>query len=317
MKNNTSTFIVKASDKERETSQSGGIFSVLAKFVLLKGGIVYGCSLENEKNIIHIRISNIDELIKLKGSKYVQSDIKNCYKKIMDDLIAGKVVLFSGTPCQTEAIKKYLICKKVQTKNLILVDIICHGVPSPGVWKDYLDYLEKKYGQVKNYNFRNKKFGWKSSISTFNSNEKEIIDQSYTTLYYYHFISRESCFNCHFKNLNRKSDITIGDSWSAPNHKLDEDFLDSKGVSLVIVNTMKGMKIFENCLDELCIKKIKMDNYLQPALCKNYDIPKNREKFWKDYKKKNMGYILWRYGGNNIFKKMKRIIKKIINKLRW
>lgn len=293
-------------------SQSGGMFRAITDIILKENGIIYGCILSDELEIKHIRVDNTEERNKMSGSKYVQSSLKDTFKHVKEDLLNGKKVSFFGTPCQVDGIRSYL--ENVNTDNFIAIDIICHGVPSPGIWKDYLYYLNKKYkGKICKFNFRNKKYGWESSIATFEVNGNEFINNAYNTLFYMHYIIRPSCFKCPYKNLNRTGDITIGDCWGI---KTSNKLYDNKGVSLLIINSSKGIQMLNKLEKKIVFEKIDINEYMQPAILKNYSIPSNREKFWKDYKEHNFNYIAWKYGGENIIRKIKRKIKRAVNKLK-
>lgn len=314
-KNNIITYAVKHNDiNERIESQSGGMFAVLAKFFISNNNIVYGVGYKEKFQVYHKRAINTDQINEFRGSKYVQSNLGRIFLNVKNDLIDGKKVLFSGTPCQIAGLNSYL--KGVNKKNLYLVDIICHGVPSPKVWRDFLNYYSNKYnGNIEKVNFRNKrKYGWQSHIETITINHKEYDSTIYSSLFYEHNILRPSCFNCNYKNINRVGDITIGDFWGIDN--IMPKFNDNKGVSLVIINTNKGKELFENIKKDIIYKKCNIYNNLQPPLKENWKYPKNREKFWKDYNKKGFKYILKKYGENNFWHKFKAEIKCLLKNLK-
>lgn len=231
---------------ELESSQSGGAFSVLVEHTLQNKGVVYGVVLE-DLVVKHIRATDKEECSKFKGSKYVQSDLGNVYSQVKNDLKDGRLVLFSGTPCQVAGLSAFL--KNTDTSNLILCDLICHGVPSPRVWGDYAIYLENKYkDKIKSVNFRDKSFGW-STKDTYETilffSGKKIKSTLYLELFYREQTLRPSCGFCKYSSFNRCSDITIGDFWGWEK-SLPHDFnADNKGISLVLVNTELGKKIFE------------------------------------------------------------------------
>lgn len=185
----------------------------------------------------HKRATTKEERNEFKGSKYVQSDLDGIFRQVKEDLKQGNTVLFSGTPCQTAGLNSY-IGNKLR-ENLVLVDIVCHGVPGPYMWRDYLDYLEKKQGsKICWVNFRDKQeYGWAAHKETFKFVKGEG-KMSFTYLFYQNIMFRHSCGKCHFANTQRPSDITIADFWGW--EKTDPEFnKDNKGVSLVLVNTEK------------------------------------------------------------------------------
>lgn len=313
-KNEQQIFLVRNKDEnELMKSQSGGIFKVIANLFIRENSCVYGCVLTEDMKIEHIRGTKIEEIEQMCGSKYVQSNLNDSLKKIKYDLENGKKVLFIGTPCQVGGVKNFLKYSRVDTANLTCIDLICHGVPSPGVWEKYKEYLNEKNNNIKNYNFRNKRYGWESSVATFECDGKEKINNAYNTLFFMHYIVRESCFECPYRNLNRCGDITIGDAWGL---KDDNKFYDKRGNSLVLLNTHNGKDIFERVKENVLYEKVEIKEYMQPALYKNYNIPSKREKFWIEYNSRKFSYIAMKYGGENIIKKTKKKIKKIINKVK-
>lgn len=225
--------------EERTNSTSGGIFSVLAREILKKKGIVYGCQMTDyEAN--HIRITKVSELEKIRGSKYIQSNITNIFTDLKKDLNSKKTVLFAGTPCQIGTIKK-LLNKKYD--NLITVSVICHGVLNDTYLKKYINGLEIKTNKkVNDWKFRVKDNGWtKSSIKYNLDTEKKVvkfIDDDLMYLYLKDVLTRESCYSCKYKGNNDLADITLGDYWGI--EVTNKDFYDENGVSVLIINTKKG-----------------------------------------------------------------------------
>lgn len=244
--------------EEQKESSSGGIFSVLANYVLDKNGTVYGCAFNDDLVAEHIRIDNKKELYKLRGSKYVQSNTRNTFVEVKEDLLNDKYVLYSGTPCQIAGLKSYL---GKEYERLILIDILCHGVPSPYIFEKYKFWLEKKYNsKIYNYSFRNKeKLYWglgygiklklKDKFKYINGDEDK---------YMYSFSKgitlREVCYNCKYCNKNRIGDITIGDFWGI--EKIYPRLYDKYGVSLVIINSLKGKMIFKELCSNLNFEEI-------------------------------------------------------------
>lgn len=194
---------------------------------------------DEDFNVKHEIIESTGMIYKLQGSKYVQSNINDIYRRAEEYLKKGKKVLFTGTPCQIEGIKSYL---RKEYKDLFTQDIICHGVPSPRVWKKYKDYRMKKDKEIPlSIQFRNKDFGWKIYNMRFKYSKKEYKNNQLTDLYMRAFLQnislRDSCYNCKFKKYNRLSDITLADFWGVQNLLPEID--DDKGVSLVIINSDK------------------------------------------------------------------------------
>lgn len=231
-------------EKELEISQSGAASWAIMQCFLEQSGVVYGVGYDDLTHIVHKRAVTIEDCEEFRGSKYVQSDLRNIFDSIKKDLISGQRVLFFGTACQVAGLKAF-IPKKLHS-SLTTVDLVCHAVPSPAVWKSYIEYFENKQkAKVINVNFRNKKYGWHSHSETilFN-NGTEITSDTYFDLFYKHLTIRPSCSNCHFTNFNRVSDVTIGDFWGW--EKSYSDWNDNKGVSLFMVNSQKGLELRES-----------------------------------------------------------------------
>lgn len=281
---------------EIETSRSGAAFIAISDFVLENGGIVYGVGYKEHFRVTHKRATTKGERNEFKGSKYVQSDLDGIFRQVKEDLKQGNTVLFSGTPCQTAGLNSY-IGKKLR-ENLVLVDIVCHGVPSPYIWRDYLAYVENKYkSKVVKVDFRDKsRIGWSGHIESFVlNNGKKLESRTYTDLFYQHIMFRPSCGKCHFTNFNRPSDFTIADFWGW--EKTGSEFnKDDKGVSLVLVNTEKGDNLFEEANKDLDIIPIKLEDCLQPNLRHPSVIHPKRMMFERDYQRKGFLYVKKRYG---------------------
>ncbi|MGN0005703.1 MAG: Coenzyme F420 hydrogenase/dehydrogenase, beta subunit C-terminal domain [Candidatus Gastranaerophilaceae bacterium] len=287
-------YAVKHKDEEiRVASRSGGVFTAISDVILENGGVVYGCALNENFLAEHRRATTKEERNAFRGSKYIQSEIKNCYSLCADDLKNGIPVLFSGTPCQIEALYNFFSIKDISTEKLITLDILCHGVPSPMVWKDY---LKEKFGnqEIESVDFRDKKnFGWRDHVETITVGGREFSSKEFTSLFYSHLILRPNCFSCNYKSRSRISDITIGDYWRIELN--DKEYDDDKGVSLVKINTNKGKNIFDNSRINLIVKEYPIATSIQAALDFNYDIPKYRTQFWNDYEKLSFSELLEKY----------------------
>lgn len=281
------------SESVRALSRSGGIFTAVTDVVLNDGGAVYGCALNESFLAEHRRAETKAERDLFRGSKYIQSNIGDSYKNAKQDLDSGKTVLFSGTPCQIEGLLNFLTLSRTDMSKLITVDIICHGVPSPMVWSDYLN-ATADFSSIEAVDFRDKaNFGWRAHFETLTINGEQKSSDKFKKLFYSHLILRPSCFHCNYKNTKRISDITIGDYWRIEN--IDKAFDDDKGISLVMINTDKGKTYFEKCRKDLIIKEYLLPLSIQPALSRNYRYPENRESFWKEYKHDNVLELTEKY----------------------
>ncbi len=240
-------------------SSSGGVFGAIAATVLENGGAVFGASLDCQSmKAKHIKVTKKEDLYKILGSKYVQSDTSGIFSKVKEALIAGENVLFSGTPCQCDALYSYL---KKDYENLLTVDILCHGVPNGEFFRGYIKLLQKNAKQkIKSFDFRSKKNGWqyKTAKIAFEKKEKYIFsnESSYLNLFESGVSVRESCYKCKYACKNRVGDITLGDFWGVLNEMPEifkgENALNLKdGVSAVIVNTEKGEKALNDLQNSL------------------------------------------------------------------
>lgn len=299
---------------EIETSRSGAAFVAISDYVLENGGIVYGVGYNDDFRVIHKRATTKSERNEFKGSKYVQSDLLGIFKQVKDDLKKGKTVLFSGTPCQTAGLNLF-IGRKLRD-NLILVDIICHGVSSPNIWYDYLKYIEKKYKyKVVKVNFRDKsRVGWSGHVESFIfDNGKKIELSIFKDLFLKSLMNRSSCSRCFFTNYTRPSDFTLGDYWGW--EKISPRFnIDNKGCSLLFVNTNKGLRIFEKIKVKIDYILTRKDLCTQPNLLYPTTFDRRMPDFIKMYSQKGFISTLKRYGNQGWRYKIKQIINKIRKK---
>lgn len=300
-------YAVKHKDVEvRMSSRSGGFFTALSNYVLKQNGIIYGCVLDEEFKAIHIRTTNESERDLMRGSKYIQSDLQQIFSQVKEDLDSNKKVLFSGTSCQISGLKSFL---RKRYDNLICVDIVCHGVPSPLVFEKYIKWQEEKNkSKCIKFDFRNKKdFGWNSHVETLYFENKKVNSEIFKTIFYSHCILRPACYKCPYKSTIHPGDLTLADHWGID--KIYPDFNDNKGVSLVLINSEIGEELFDIVTDDLDIKKCNIDDCMSQSLISPFPEPKNRKEFWN-------------YFYNNPFKKTAKkygkkagLIKKIIKKL--
>lgn len=242
--------------KIKLNSSSGGIFSALAEFTLSKGGIVFGARFDDNWGVVMDYIDTKDDLWKFRGSKYLKCDIGQTYLQAKSFLEKGLLVLYTGSSCQIAGLKRFL---KIDYTNLIAVDYLCHGAPSPLLWKKYLNQImHGNISKIKEISFKNKKRGWRNFSLIINSEQENIIDDIFSeNAYMKAFLSdlslRPSCYSCSARNGHASSDITIGDHWAI--NTINPEFDDDMGVSLILVNTIKGIEIFK----QLNINSLKTD----------------------------------------------------------
>lgn len=296
---------------EVETSRSGAAFIAISDYILDNGGIVYGVGYKEHFKVAHKRATTKEERNEFKGSKYVQSDLDGIFKQVKEDLKKGNTVLFSGTPCQTAGLNSF-VGKKLR-QNLILVDIVCHGVPSPYIWKDYLAYIEKKYkSHIIKVNFRDKsRIGWSGHIESLTfENGNKIESVIFKDLYFKHLISRPSCSICYFANFNRPSDFTIGDYWGW--NRISEDFnSDDKGCSLLLINSQNGHELFKMISKSLNLIHTTKLLCTQPNLQKPSITHPKRTQFEKDYMQEGFEYVKRKYIDSKLKIKLKNNVRRL------
>lgn len=288
IKTGTSQFsICYAAKSKNETlrlrSSSGGIFPIFAKVIIDQVGIVYGARFTSDWRVVHCGISTKDEVSLLMGAKYIQSNTKETYHEVEENLKAGNIVLYSGTPCQIAGLKVFL---KKDYNNLYAIEVICHGVPSYKVFREYLKSIFCENNKIQSISFRDKKFGWINySLSL---RKKSLFDEEVRyipnkdNVFMKYFIDdlylRPSCYSCPFKKSRSGADITLGDFWGIQD--VLPDFYDEKGVSAIIVNTLKGEYLFQLIKEDILYHKVDYSDILR----KNKSLEESAEKHpWRDY----------------------------------
>lgn len=295
------------------SSSSGGAFGTLAKAITDRGGVVFGAGFDENHQVVHMAAESLSDVAPLRGSKYVQSDVKDTYKEVKSYLAHGRQVMFAGTPCQCAGLVGFL-GKKYD--NLLLVDFVCHGVPSPGLFDNYLEYMGGK-DSISKVRFRDKttdkKNGHCISIEYKSGEIYRVVSvkDPFMLAFLQNISLRKSCYNCSFKNFKSGSDITIGDFWGID--KTDSVVSSKDGVSLVAVNTEKG-KIFFDCICDV----VEYDRRtLEEALKDNPSIKSStrhnplRDKYLKDMHKMSINKLNDKYCSNSIGAKLRRFIAKI------
>ena len=307
----------------RKNSSSGGIFSSIARYVFDKGGVVFGAMFDENWNVIHGSAENDIELERLIGSKYVQSNLEDCFHKVTDYLQQNRFVLFSGTPCQIAGLNHYL---GKEYDRLLTIDVVCHGVPSPRVWRWYLDKVKKiSRFTISKISFRNKDKGWRNYSIVFDYFQSgiNVVDSSthrddpYMKAFLSNKTLRPSCYFCQAKSVRSHSDITLADFWNV--EKVLDINDDDKGVSLVLVNTLKGDSILHS-LDKCTLKSICFEQaiHYNRAWAFSYSMPVERKRFFSSYKRhvKDFDKFIEQEPNNLLFKALKKKIKRCINMLR-
>lgn len=270
-----------------ENSSSGGAFSGLCDTFCSGEYFVAGAAFNKTQRVVHKMVDSLDACSIFQKSKYVQSDMDGIHVQVQKALSEGKRVLFSGTPCQCESILSYL---GGSHENLLTVDLICHGVPSPLFFQKYIRYLEGRYqGQLVKYDFRNKRAGWESSelLAEFNNGKKYrnstyANDDPYMIAFIKRMANRPSCSVCPFACLNRKTDFTLGDLWGAD--EILPEWNDNKGLSVMLVHTEKARSLLQTMYQNAKIREIPIEsiaNHNKNLVCASENSPV-RDAFMKD-----------------------------------
>lgn len=288
------TYACWVKDEElRKGSTSGGIFSALAEVILRKDGVVFGVELNHNLKAIHGVADKMHEVSKFRGSKYVQSEIGTIFKNVKQYLEEERSVLFTGTPCQIAGLYGYL---GKDYENLITCDLVCHGVPSPRVYQDYLTYIKKRYkSNPKEIKFRFKKPSWRvfSMYIKFENDREYIKDTNhdpYIVGFLRNYFLRPSCYKCQFTTPQRQGDLTIADFWGYKGPH------DEKGISLTLANSEKGESVLKECANIHIVERTLEEAIAGNAcLSHSFDIPQDRAIFWKDYNEKSFEEIIKKY----------------------
>lgn len=270
-------------------SSSGGMFSAIVDWILSQNGVVYGAGFDQDYMVVHSRATTLEETVRFRTSKYVESRFDAVFDTILKDLKSGVPVLVSGTPCQISAVKKFVNLRKADTSNLYLVDLVCHGVPSRKVWADYLGILKEKYmkpgDQITGINMRSKKYSWDKQVLDIETtsgpldlvNEDFSFNKFFLTLYCH----RPSCFHCRYTSFKRPGDISLCDFWNVDQAGLTFD--PEGGINEVLLNTEKGAELFERVSGTGYKQKISKSVAWQPHLEYSSKKPKEQSRFWRQY----------------------------------
>lgn len=294
----------------REKSSSGGIFSALAE----KFDVVYGVAMTDDcYGAKMIRVEG--DISPLRGSKYFQAKVGDTFKQVKKDLEEGRKVLFSGTGCQINGLSLFL---GKEYSNLFLLDIICHGTPSPKLWREYAKHQEKKHGKLESVNFRCKDDSW----IDFGMKENQLYiskdTDSFMRMFLRNYCLRPACYDCHAKHY-KKSDMTIADFWGIEN--VAPEMNDGRGTSLVITRTEKGQELFENIKSELKWKEVSYEDGVKgnPSEYSSVARPQQRDTFFTDLEKHPFEEMEKKYAADikvsfprKAVRKIKRTIKKIL-----
>lgn len=300
-------------DKIRMKSSSGGIYYLIAQNIISDGGVVYGACYEGT-DVCHRRIETLDGISASCGSKYQPSVLGRTFNRVKEDLDDGRKVLFSGTPCQCAG----LLAMLGEHENLYCMDFICHGIPSKAAWREYLSSLKKRGAEIISVNMRDKISGWsKYSWRLSGIDGKEIIEPAMKNAFMKGFLAdiylRPSCYQCCFKGIERKTDMTLGDYWGVQN--IQPEMFDNKGTSLFFVHSNKGMKLFQKISEQMeyTMADIKRATRANPSLLNSSECPLEREQFFQKMKKQDFIQLIQSLTKVPLYKQIERKVKNMVN----
>lgn len=303
----------------RNDSTSGGVYSALAEYVLNTGGFVCGAIFNKDWTVQHIITNKIENIVKLRSSKYLQSNSGKIYTQIEKILKSGKLVLFCGTPCQTAALKSLV----GEPQNLIVCNFICRGINSPKVFLSYIHSLEKRYNsKIKYVKFKDKTYGWNNFSTKIKfENGKTYIKDRYTDLYMRGYLEknlymRDCCYQCKFKNTEKYSDFTLADFWGV--EKVVKNINSDIGISLLMVNTQKGIEILNN-INKLRLYECKYSDIIKgnPYMNSSPFYNKDKNMFLNELDYDNFEKVIKKYISNrSIIRKGLYAYKRSIGRLK-
>lgn len=304
-------------DSIRLKSSSGGAFTVLSDAVLDCGGAVCGAVFSEDMSVRHIVTDNKTDRDRMRGAKYVQSDMSGAYRDMEAVLKEGKTLLFTGTPCQVAAVKARF---KKYEENLITIDLICHGVPAREVWDKYIEYVESVYKKkVVNFTFRDKQKSWRTyhAVVTFEDGttlcDTAAID-SYVELFRYDVSLRPACTACPYASTVREGDITVGDFWGL--EKVFPQMDDDRGVSALILNTEKGKSFLPMMREKMWLESCEMENVTarQPNMTRPSKPSSKYDEFMSDLETLPFSNVLKKYTNVGFKRKAISLVKKLLKK---
>lgn len=305
--------------KARMQSASGGAFYSLAETIIASGGVVYGAVFDEQFTVRHVRTDCMEGIAAMQGSKYVQSDMSEVYKTIKEDLLSKRNVLFSGTPCQVEGLKRFL---RKEYPNLYTIDLVCHGVASPKVWNKYRCAVEEKHqSKMKYYSFRSKDQGYHLSGTkivfengdSVYTNDKMPRNDFMHLAYYDKIASRPACHSCAFKTVERVSDLTLFDCWGLA--EVAPEMEDDMGATTILVHTQKGDELLKESVPFLTVKQVDGEKLLQidgiNAIYSMIPHPKRKE-FFENLNDYSIETLQDRYLTRKNPTKIYRVFKQLI-----
>ncbi len=316
---NQEAYLMQHNDDEIcRQSTAGGAFTGIASYVIEKGGIVFGVEMTEDYKVRHTSAETIEELEKFRNSKYVQSRIGTVFQQVKRELSKGRMVCFSGTPCQVEGLRHFL---GKDYENLILVDVVCRAVPSPGVWEKYIKYEVEQKGEISSVRFRDKTLGYQYSTMELKSKVEKtyrggIESQPWLRMFFSGMIIRPSCTDCIFRSRYRNSDFTIWDCFNS--YEFDKSFNERKGTTRVLVHSEKGRVILEEIKKDYYVSEINAD-YAVSGVAEMVVSPQCNERkneFFDYYSSTQFNEILNMFFPSTVKVQVKRLLRRILSFLR-
>lgn len=317
-KEQVSYVINNKNEEVRRQSTSGGAFTPIAEYVIKNNGVVFGATYGKNLEVYHTYTERIEDLQMFRGSKYVQSDLKDSFQEVKKFLLDDRLVLFSGTPCQIQGLKSFL---REDYNNLITLDVVCRAVPSPLVLEKYLEYQRKKNNdkKINSIIFRDKsKYGYSYSSMTVKGNDftyrEGVETDPYLRAFFNNYSGRPSCYNCKFRDNDRISDFTVWDCFTIA--EFDKKLADNKGTTRMIIQTKKGRDIFDKIKSNFDYTEIDVKDAVKNVR-EMVESPKpnpKREEFFKDLNIMKEEEFFKKYFPNTIKVKGEKIIRKILIK---
>ncbi|MBR4131687.1 MAG: Coenzyme F420 hydrogenase/dehydrogenase, beta subunit C-terminal domain, partial [Oscillospiraceae bacterium] len=290
---------------------SGGVFTLLAQAILGRGGVVFGAGFDEAFRVCHQKIEHAEEIGRLRTSKYVQSDLGDTLRQVRGLLKEGRPVLFTGTPCQIAALRQFL---GADDDRLYTQDIICHGVPSPAVWKCYLDQLHSGK-QIQTVNFRDKTAGWndfsmKITYADGTSYRELAVKDPYERAFLANLTLRPSCYQCQYKTVSRVSDLTLADYWGV--ELVHPELKQQQGVSLVLTHTEKGRALLNEIAAGLEIGKTDLERAAKMNHATTHSVPwpAKRDDFFASMYQESMAQLTERLLRPTAAKRIRRVVRR-------
>lgn len=304
----------------RSSSASGGVFTALSDQILLDGGVVYGAAFDENLRLCHGRAQTKEQRDRQRDSKYVQSDTAGIFRSVENDLLSGAKVLFTGCPCQVDAMERYLSLRpglKAATERLYLVDILCSGVPSPQLFEDFISFVQRrKKKRITGFIFRNKEKSWgihneKIIFADGTTDSRSALSQGYKNIFGLNIAFRPVCYECPYAGPQRTGDITLGDFWGID--KAAPGFRDTLGVSAILVNTEQGLSLVNEIHRELELHNCTAEDVFHQNHRRPFCEKKGASRaFYKVYRDLGIEAVLAQYGQYNCLGKTKSLFFRIV-----